>query len=369
MKPLSLKKSALLSSAVFIFFAALFVFTEKRGGGYIAAKIAYSAFPAAITFLIFYTGKISKYRSIFFITSAAAFIIVFKFKLWGLTKNIIIAPRENVPEVPFCHIAIASNFLVAFLDQAKAVFFYNWTEWGFYSFGVLYIFATLGIGQAFCSWGCFYGGIDEGFSKVLKKKTVKINNVPRRLRDFPLGFWIFLMLASLVLVEPVFCLWFCPLKLTTALLNDGAKLVYKMQIIVFVTIGILFLFVFPLLIKKRTFCSFICPFGAFISVAGRVNPYRVVIDKEKCAKCGDCIDSCPMMAITPERKVLPYCVKCGKCIDVCGNNAIKLGIRNSEFGTENTEIFFILSCVVFGGMISSFFIPEAVIVIFKIAGI
>ena len=292
--------------------------------------------------------------------------MLFKFRLWGVTKNIIIAPRENVPEVPFCHIAIASNLFVGLLDQVKSVFLYGWNEWGFYTLGTLYVFSTLGIGQAFCSWGCFYGGIDEGMSRINPKQLIPVNNVPRRLRDFPIGLWIFLMLAAIVLLEPVFCLWVCPLKFTTALLNKGDLFKYKMQIAIFASVGFVFLFALPLLIKKRTFCSFICPFGAFISVAGQVNPYRVRINEKKCEKCGDCIKACPMMAITPENKVLNYCVRCGKCIETCRNSAPIIDIRGRS--DEKAYILFIMSVMLLGGTISSFFIPEAGIVILKLIG-
>ncbi len=359
----------------------LFFLTEKRGIEYTAAKTIYALFLGLIAFLIFYNGEISKYRSIFFITSAISFIIVFKFRLWGATQNIFIAKQANVPEVPFCHIAIASNLLITLGDQIKSAVFYGWDKWGFYTLGVLYVFSTLSIGQGFCSWACFYGGIDEAMSKIFKKQRLKFNFLPQRLRDFPLGFWIFLMLASIVLFEPVFCMWVCPLKLTTAFLNKGDMTIYKLQIIVFCAIGLIFLAILPLIMKKRTFCSFICPFGAFISIAGQANPYRIKINQEECTKCGICAINCPVFAINENYEISNYCVRCGVCMDKCPQKAINMKITELRFKSryknreekiiynEKVHIIYILSALILGGAISSFFVPDAMIVILKLIGV
>lgn len=371
-KKLPIKQSLILSSCILVFFAVLFLLTEKRGAGFTASKIIYAVFLAAVAFLIFYTGKISKWRALFFITSAVSFIIVFKFKLWGLTKNIMVAPQENQPEVPLCHIAIASNFAITFFDQMKSAVLYGWGKWGFYTAGVLYVFSTLSIGQGFCAWVCFYGGIDDGISRIIPKQTLKLNSVPKIIRDFPVGFWIFLMLASIVLLEPVFCLWVCPLKMTTALLNNGELAIYRLQTAVFLIVGAVFLIGLPLLTKKRAFCSFICPFGAFTSIAGQINPFKVSIYEDNCNNCGKCREVCPMLAITPENKVTNYCVKCGACVDVCPKGAIQIIVPGPRFQVlnqkraETERILFILSAMLFGGAISSFFVPDALVIIFRL---
>jgi polyferredoxin len=180
------------------------------------------------------------------------------------------------------------------------------------------------------------------------------------------------MLSSIILFEPVFCLWICPYKLTTAFLNKGDLFIYKMQIFIFVSAGIIFLLVLPLLLKKRTFCSFICSFGGFISVAGRINPFKVYRDYAKCEKCGKCIEVCPNFAITQDYNVTSYCVKCGRCVDICKNNAISIGIKSNNKKTQRIGYIIFLFCVfLFAGAISSFFVPDAIVVLlklFKISG-
>jgi ferredoxin-type protein NapH len=373
MRKLSFNKSLALASGVALFFSVLFLLTERRGVEFLVAKEAYAVFAAVIVFLIFYSGRISGYRSVFFVTSAVSFIIVFKLKLWGLAVPARAALQPGIPEVPFCHIAIASNLFTTLGDQVKAAALFGWDKWGFYTFGSLYVFSTLSVGQGFCSWACFYGGIDEFFSRVFKKQTIKINHIPPRFRDFPLGFWIFLMLASIIFFEPFFCNWICPLKLTTAFLNKGGDM-YRIQAVTFIVIAALFLIILPLLVKKRTFCSFLCPFGAFISVAGQVNPYRFMVDSGKCTKCGVCSINCPVFAIDRNFEISNYCVKCGACADKCPESAINVVIKKAGSGgasgyDEKTHVLFILSMMVMGTAISSFFVPEAAVMLLKLAGI
>ncbi|MHC4951379.1 MAG: 4Fe-4S binding protein, partial [Planctomycetota bacterium] len=52
-----------------------------------------------------------------------------------------------------------------------------------------------------------------------------------------------------------------------------------------------------------------------------------VIDSDRCVACGKCMKSCPVEAITGERKV-PHvidqekCVYCGACREVCPFDAV-----------------------------------------------
>ena len=41
------------------------------------------------------------------------------------------------------------------------------------------------MGRGWCAWGCFYGGMDEGFSKILRKPLVSTRRTPPYLRLFP----------------------------------------------------------------------------------------------------------------------------------------------------------------------------------------
>jgi len=51
-----------------------------------------------------------------------------------------------------------------------------------------------------------------------------------------------------------------------------------------------------------------------------------MVDAEKCNVCGECIESCPLDAITMGEKAAVVdeetCGDCGACVDACPNEAI-----------------------------------------------
>jgi len=53
-----------------------------------------------------------------------------------------------------------------------------------------------------------------------------------------------------------------------------------------------------------------------------------VVDLEKCNGCGDCVESCPLDAISMNegKSVIDpeTCGDCGACIDACPNEAISV---------------------------------------------
>jgi len=53
----------------------------------------------------------------------------------------------------------------------------------------------------------------------------------------------------------------------------------------------------------------------------------VSINNEKCTGCGDCVDTCPVEALSIKNEkavVNDECIDCGACVNTCPNNAISL---------------------------------------------
>ena len=53
----------------------------------------------------------------------------------------------------------------------------------------------------------------------------------------------------------------------------------------------------------------------------------VDINKAKCTGCGDCVDVCPVEALSVENEkavVNDECIDCGACINVCPSEALSL---------------------------------------------
>ena len=69
--------------------------------------------------------------------------------------------------------------------------------------------------------------------------------------------------------------------------------------IAFIGIFLALVVVLPLLTKKRTQCSILCPFGAMQSLLDRISPFRVAINTKACVSCGACDRACPMLAMNP----------------------------------------------------------------------
>jgi len=75
----------------------------------------------------------------------------------------------------------------------------------------------------------------------------------------------------------------------------------------------------------RPFCHLICPFGLVSWIAEKLSLYRVIIDEEKCTKCGACIKACPLHAAKGkvENKTFSAdCFSCARCLNVCPVDAI-----------------------------------------------
>ena len=53
-----------------------------------------------------------------------------------------------------------------------------------------------------------------------------------------------------------------------------------------------------------------------------------IVDPDKCTGSGECVDACPVEAITlvNDKAVVDAeeCTDCGSCVDVCPNEAITL---------------------------------------------
>jgi polyferredoxin len=367
---MSFKVNTKLISAL-AFGAAVLVpvafFSRRIAGGELNAvyPVAWALFTALTAFLILYTGRVSFYRRLFFSGLALSFLVHFKLSLLSKFFN-----ASCFKDTPFCHIAIASAFFNYLHQQFQAIMSGEWRLWGPLSLAFLWLVFTLVIGRAWCSWACFYGGIDDGLSALPEKALIKTRALAGRFRNFPAVLLIILLLVSLAYMLPIYCLWLCPLKLTAVFLEPGNGVIRGIQFgLMLFTLAVLL--AGPLLTKKRTFCSFLCPFGAWQAFWGRLNPFRVTVDAEKCTSCSACFDSCPMYAITAGKDGKPelsaYCNLCGECLAACPNGGFRFsvfGLKAGDFKTGFGRLpapgnFLIFSALLTGGTLGALFAPAA----------
>lgn len=294
---------------------------------------------AYFTFLIFmmlYTGDINRWRKIFFTTYAVFFAVGFIWYTMGDRGHMWLLDREMLySQAPMCHM-VTPVLLLPLLFLKKFIFFTPLVTG--LSFMILVLVISVIYGRAFCSWGCFYGGQDELFSSLAKKKRWNVDNLPRGVRYFAFGLLAFIVLHSLATLSPTYCIWFCPFKTTTEFVEVNS-FIRVIQTFIFVALWVMLVIFLSFITKKRMQCGTFCPMGAFLSCFDKVTLFKLKIDKEKCSRCNHCISVCPTFSMTEEAiekgKPTVTCCKCGACLTACPKQAIGYGVKGIPFTAVN----------------------------------
>lgn len=285
-----------------------------------------------IMFMLLHSGNINRWRKLFFTTYAIAFAITFVWWTMGDRGHMWLLDKEMLySQAPMCHIVVPM-LLLPMLFKSEIIFPTSWVAGGTMLLMVV-VFASV-YGRAFCSWGCFYGGQDELFSSLRKKKSWKIKTLHPFIRYFPYAMLLFIVLFSLATLSPTYCIWFCPFKGTTEFFEVNS-LTRVIQTFMFAGLWLGLAIALPLMTKKRTQCGLFCPMGAFLGLTNKINLFKLKINKTKCNDCQRCIRECPTFSMTEESlakgKPLMSCTKCGACMNVCNPGAISYGIKGVPF--------------------------------------
>ena len=129
----------------------------------------------ALFYRMLYSGKTDGARAILFILFAVALSSTFIVHMFEARGNMTFNQADLLQcKVPFCHIVSTMVLIPAALS--KSIIFPGSINSGFASIAgmlVLTLGACLMLGRGFCSWVCFYGGWDDGFSRLRKKAMWK----------------------------------------------------------------------------------------------------------------------------------------------------------------------------------------------------
>jgi polyferredoxin len=143
-------------------------------------------------------------------------------------------------------------------------------------------------------------------------------------------------LTSALALMPTYCSWICPFKAVTEF-EQVVSVESATKAGIFLSLFGGLVIVLPVMTKKRTQCSFLCPMGAVNTLSNKITPFTIKIDKKVCTECFKCVEVCPMYALTQDDikagKVSVFCSKCGKCVDSCSKHAIHYGIKGIPAGT------------------------------------
>jgi polyferredoxin len=317
-------------------------------------------FMTVLFFMMMRTRSTYRWRRIFFVSLGVLFPI-------GFIHNLVVArgtmgiPIEEMiaGRTPFCFMPIPILILPAALT--KTVAFPGSLAGNSHGIAImvgLWLAFTLVLGKGWCSYACFFGGIEEGVAAIPPR--AKIRKLDPRWRLVPWAVLLAMVLLSLALFEPAYCMWLCPFKAVTEYVA-ARNLLGLVQNVIFILLFAGLVIVLPFLTKKRTQCSWFCPFGAFQSIFNKISIFEMRIDKERCHPCLLCQNACPNLSLSKESiargETLISCMKCGACVDVCPRQAAVWHIKGTQIAwkPERARLMFLYSAwalaVMFGGTI------------------
>jgi len=362
-EPRSVARSLLLTLPIALWSLLMFTpgFAQANRSERIASGITI-VFMVVLFFMMMRTWATYRWRRWFFVALGLLFPVGFIHMVMVMRGTMGIPIEEMIAgRTPFCFLPIPLLILPAALT--KTLVFPGsilpnggMSGGGMAAMAGIWLAVTIVVGKGWCSYACFFGGIEEGMASVAPK--AKLRKIDRRWRYGPWAVLLAMVLLSLALFEPAYCMWLCPFKAVSEYVAARST-VGLIQNGIFVVLFAALVIALPLLTKKRTQCAFFCPFGAFQSIFNKTSVFDVKIDKTRCTPCVLCQKSCPTMALTDESiakgETLMSCMKCGACVDVCPKDAAVWHIRGTEVAVkpERARLMFLYAAwamaIMFGG--------------------
>jgi len=344
-------KSALLTLPVLLWSLLMFArpFADPQASVKIAVGIA-TVFMVTLFFMMMRTWSTYRWRRYFFVALGLLFPVGFIHNVMVMRGTMGIPIEEMIAgRTPFCFIPIPLLILPAALTKTlvfpgSILPHGGMSGGGMAAMAGLWLAATIVLGKGWCSYACFFGGIEEGMAAVPTRAKVK--KIDPRWRYGPWAVLLVMVLLSLALFEPAYCMWLCPFKAVSEYVAARDK-VGMIQNGIFVVLFAGLVIALPLLTKKRTQCAFFCPFGAFQSIFNKLSVFEMRIDKARCTPCVLCRNACPTMSLTPESigrgETLMSCMKCGACVDECPKDAVVWHIKGTDINMnpERARLMFL----------------------------
>lgn len=327
------------------------------------AALAALALMVTLFFLMVRTRQTFRWRRVFFVALGFLFPIGFVWELLALRGSMSIpVERMLAGDTPFCFLAIPMMILPAALTRTiifpGSVLPTASNPHAVALMVALWLGATLVLGKGWCAYGCFFGGLEEGFAAVARK--ARLRHISPRWRLVPWAVLVAIVLLSAAMFKTTYCAWLCPFKAVTEFAEINS-LETAVQTGIFLTLFLGLVVVLPVLTKKRTQCAFFCPFGAFQSLFNKINVFDIRIDRGRCGDCVSCQRSCPILALDKQSVeaggTLLSCMRCGACVDVCHKDAAVWHIKGAPVNSapEKARLMYLYAAwafaVMFGGSI------------------
>ena len=278
------------------------------------------------------TRKTDRYRAAYFIAIALGFVLSFVPNLLEARGNMALTDEDMLlGKTPFCHVVIPMTLIPAALTRT---IIFPGSILGQFA-GIAEMFAlwigfSLILGRGWCSWGCFFGGLDEFFSRLAKRPVIR--HIAQRWTYLPYAVLAVVVVTAAWALDPTYCMWLCPFKTVTEY-PQVDSITRAVQAVIFLSLFAGLVVVLPVLTKRRTQCGLFCPFGAFQSATSWLTAVRVRVNQDVCTDCGKCARGCPQFALHAEALTRGRpdlsCSKCGKCVDECTAGAIHFHVCGS----------------------------------------
>jgi len=363
--PRTLGRSLLLTLPIALWSLLMFANPQRHSNRSLQiASMITAVFMIGLFFMMMRTGSTYRWRRWFFVALGILFPVGFIHTVIAMRGTMGIPIEEMIAgRTPFCYLPIPLLILPAAFTKTLVFPGSILPAGGMSGAGMaamagLWLAITLVIGKGWCSYACFFGGIEEGMASV--PTHAKLRKIDPRWRYGPWAVLLAMVLLSLALFEPAYCLWLCPFKAVSEYVA-ARNTVGMVQNGIFVVLFAGLVIALPLLTKKRTQCAFFCPFGAFQSIFNKTSVFDLKIDRTRCSPCVLCKTACPTMSLTDESiaqgETLMSCMKCGACVDACPKNAVVWHIKGTEVACkpERARLMFLYAAwgmaVMFGGSI------------------
>jgi ferredoxin-type protein NapH len=355
----TMARSALLTAPMLLWALVMFsrVFANPGTASRSAAVVA-MLFMVGLFFGMVRTGETYRWRRIFFVALGFLFPVGFIWQLISLRGSMSIPIEEMVAgDTPFCFLAIPMMIIPAALTQTiifpGSILPKESNPHALAMMVGLWLAATLILGKGWCAFGCFFGGLEEGFASVMRR--AKIRNLDPRWRWGPWAVLCAVVVLSAATFEPVYCSWLCPFKAVTEF-PEVRSVETAVQAGVFGSLFLGLVVVLPVLTKKRTQCAFFCPFGAFQSLFNKLSIFEIRVDRDTCKDCVACRRDCPSLALDETSiragATLQSCMRCGACVDGCPTGVARWHIRGTGWSAspEKARLMFLYAAWMFATM-------------------
>ena len=104
----------------------------------------------------------------------------------------------------------------------------------------------------------FFGGLDEGFSRILKKPVLR--KIDPKWTYLPIAVLLVTVILAAVTLSPTYCEWLCPFKTVTEFAKiTSAKVL--LQTFIFVSLFAALVVVLPILTKNGPSAACFAPWA------------------------------------------------------------------------------------------------------------